>query len=662
MTNLEIFDSLQEAVFVIDATTQVLYCNEAAALLANLPVRRILRSQARLEDVIFFDKPPTWISTVDQIKQSTTYQELSFTNISGAAGRVQISIQPLDLTPSMDSPMVPSTTPPVPPRWLIYFRDISLEETLQKKYRDELEQKEGFIFELQRAQQKLVNYSKNLESMVQERTHEIKELNVQMKALLDSLSEGFLIFNEAGDCLSVFSQACLNTLEKSPLYQKIWDVLALTPDETILFKKWQVALFGQMLPFEDLKQLGPSNYKHSKGRTIALDYFPLMNSTSFVNDKLNAVVMVATDISELVEAQKLVEKEKVSAQLILSLVQKQAEIGRFLTEAQKLLKSIHQVASSEKWMENQEALLRWIHTLKGGSGSFTIPDLGQQCHHAETLLVQLKSNSPPQHESLALATNLIQESVDNFVKEARQILGPRAFSSEPYVSVKMSDLQHWAVQFSLWSKGVATSDYINRTYIYAPLESLLAPYQHLLEKLAESQQKQIAPLEQQTHGLAVAEDVYSSLFASFVHIFRNLIDHGIESPDERVLKGKPAAGRVEIKATLEAVDGVERLVLCISDDGRGIDAKKIRNKLKSMNIDTSLEEDQQVIQHVFDAQVSTREELTELSGRGVGLDAVKFEVTRLGGRIWVTSHLGLGTHFWIELPWSGQSQRTLIAA
>lgn len=662
MTNLEIFDSLQEAVFVIDAQTRILYCNEAAALLAGLPIRRILRSQASLQDIIFFDSPPIWIGNVDQVKQSTTYQELSFTNISGASGKVQISIQPLDLAPSTESVVDPSTTPASPLRWLIYFRDISLEETLQKKYRDELEQKEGFIFELQRAQQKLVNYSKNLESMVQERTHEIKELNVQMKALLDSLSEGFLIFNETGDCLSVFSQACLSTLEKSPLHQKIWDVLGLTPEDTALFKKWQVALFGQMLPFEDLKQLGPSSYKHSKGRTITLDYFPLMNSTSFVNDKLNAVVMVAKDITELVEAQKQVEQEKVSAQLILALVQKQAEIGRFLAEAQKLLKNIQQVAHSKQWIENQDSLLRWIHTLKGGSGSFTIPDLGQQCHHAENLLIQLKSNSPPPNESLMTAINLIQESVDRFMKEARQILGPRAFSSEPYVSVKMSDVHHWAMQFSLWSKGFSTADYIYKTYIYAPLDGLLAPYQELLEKLACSQQKQISPIRLNTHGLAVSEEVYSSLFASFVHIFRNLIDHGIETPDERTLRGKPAGGQIEIKATYELINGLERLVLCISDDGRGIDALKIRQKMASLNVDTSTEDDHQVIQHVFDAQVSTREELTELSGRGVGLDAVKFEVTRLGGRIWVTSQPGVGTHFWIELPWSGQNQKNQVAA
>jgi two-component system chemotaxis sensor kinase CheA len=305
MINLDIFDSLQDGVLVLSEDTQIQYCNEAAALLTGLPVRRILRNKVTLGDIIYFDKKPTWMDALGTVKDSTTYQELSFSNVMGEHGRIQISVQPIASDPNDG------------PRWLVYLRDVRLEEVLQKKYRDELEQKEGFIAELQRAQTKLINYSKNLESMVQERTHEIKDLNVQMKALLDSLSQGFLIFNESGDCLSIFSQACLTTLERSPLHQKIWDVLSLSPAETISFKKWLVALFGHLLPFEDLKPLGPLTYKHTKGRSISLDFFPLMNSTSFVNDKLNGVVMVATDITELVEAQRQFESEKIRPNLFL---------------------------------------------------------------------------------------------------------------------------------------------------------------------------------------------------------------------------------------------------------------------------------------------------------------------------------------------------------
>lgn len=640
----ELFDSLMEPVFILSNKGQIRYCNDKAAALCGFTVRRILRQQAFLGDVISFEDPPSWIQNLHEVKESTPYQELTMTNMMGDHGRVQVSIQWLEQHEELG------------PLWLLYVRDVRLEESLQGKYRDELEQKEGFIFELQRAQTKLINYSKNLESMVEERTYEIKELNLQMKALLDSLSEGFLIFTETGKCLSVFSQACLTTLEKSPLHLMIWEVLNLNAAETENFKKWMSALFGQMLPFEDLKPLGPNQYVHSQGRTISLDYFPLMNSTSSMQTQLTGVVLVATDISELVEAQKRTEIEKKSAQFILALVQKQDEIARFLSEAQKLLANIHEVEASQSWQENQEGLLRWVHTLKGGSGSFTYSDLAQQCHEAENLLVNLNTANPPTHLQLSAAMKSIHKAVESFIKEARQILGPNAFSPEKFVPVRMADLQLWADQFSLWSKGQATANAIYSKYIFFPMEGLLRPYQHLLEKIAVSQNKLVAPLSIDTQNLCVSEERMSSLFASLVHVFRNIIDHGIESPEERIKNNKSPEGHIQIEAKLQSSkSGTQMLLLCISDDGRGVDPEKVRKKMKSLNVDCTKEDDNQVIQRIFDSQVSTKEVITELSGRGVGLEAVKFEVTRLGGKAWVTSKLGEGTKFWIELPWLGES-------
>ncbi len=77
---------------------------------------------------------------------------------------------------------------------------------------------------------------------------------------------------------------------------------------------------------------------------------------------------------------------------------------------------------------------------------------------------------------------------------------------------------------------------------------------------------------------------------------------------------------------------------------------------ESLGLTLPEENDHQVIQHIFDAQFSTKQEVTELSGRGVGLDAVKFEVEKLGGRIWVESRVGKGSQFWIELPWKTRNR------
>ena len=416
MIKLELFDSLLEPVFVLDQNTQVQYCNEAAALLCGNTLRKILRQKSKLTEILIFDEIPDWLNQISTVVDPTPYKEIAYQNTNSVQGRIQLTAQLI--SEANETPM-----------WLVFTRDVTLEERLQNKYRGELEQKEGIISELQKAQAELQNYSKNLETMVEERTYEVKELNVQMKALLDSLSQGFLIFNKDGDCLPVFSKACETTLEKSPYQQKIWDVLSLDETEIVTFKKWTDAMFSQLMPFEDLKPLGPEYYAHSQGRRIALDYFPLLNWSSSHDQQIQGVVLVASDITDLRAAQERAAKEAKSAQFILSLVQKQSEIGRFVSDAQKMISQIRDVATSNQLAENSESLLRWVHTLKGGSGSFTIDHVVSHCHEAETLLLQLEKNS-----SAELLTKINDEirnidvSFTDFLNEARQILGPKAFS------------------------------------------------------------------------------------------------------------------------------------------------------------------------------------------------------------------------------------------
>src|SRR5690606_18400330 len=116
------------------------------------------------------------------ICDATPYKELTFKTSQGGEGKVQITLQPI--FDSMGDK-----------NWIVFVRDVTLEERLQKKYRAELEQKEDVIRALEDAKAKLEDYSKNLEEMVKVRTQELSRLNQTMSALLDSLGQGFFIFN-----------------------------------------------------------------------------------------------------------------------------------------------------------------------------------------------------------------------------------------------------------------------------------------------------------------------------------------------------------------------------------------------------------------------------------------------------------------------------------
>lgn len=650
MIKKDLFDSLLEPVFILNQNSEVLYCNETAATLCGSSVRKIIRQKQKLEELFVFDEKVEWINQLNSVQDPTPYKELRFKNLNQDEGRVQITCQPYK-DESQE------------PQWIVFVRDVTLEERLQKKYRGELEQKEGVIAELQKAQAELQNYSKNLESMVEERTHEIRKLNGQMKALLDSLSQGFLIFDREGNCLPAYSQACLRTLEKSPEGKKIWDVLSLDEANQDLFKRWMSTVFEQLLPFEDLKPLGPDQYAHSEGRNIALDYFPILSPlTEGEQQSLHGVVLVANDITELRHAQRQAEKEKKLANFILDLVQKQGEIARFVHEAQKIIEQILLTTQSTNIVSHQDQLFRWIHTLKGGSGSFTIGDLAERCHEAEEILSLLKTDSSPfTIKKLIQHINGIQRTFDEFMTEARKILGPKALSSERYVPVKLQDLRTWADQLELWSRGQKTSHQIYANYIYEPLQSFVSPYDEMMLRLAERQGKKLNPIEFSGVSLTLPGQIYNSLFGTFVHLFRNIVDHGLESPEARLQAGKSESGRVRVYCSEIRSKDRKYVLLEVADDGRGIDPQVIRNKLENSGRSTAKESDLEVIQHIFESQFSTRQEVTEISGRGVGLDAVKFEVEKLGGKIWVESTPGTGTRFFVQWPMLSTRQAKQIA-
>ena len=132
------------------------------------------------------------------------------------------------------------------------------------------------------------------------------------------------------------------------------------------------------------------------------------------------------------------------------------------------------------------------------------------------------------------------------------------------------------------------------------------------------------------------------------HMIRNSIDHGLELPDERVRLGKPAAGEVRISAAHRG----GKVVIEVSDDGAGINLSRVRTTAISRGI-ISAEQDltpQEIENLIFEPGLSTASEVTDVSGRGVGMDVVRRRVQALGGRITVRSRASLGTTFILSLP------------
>lgn len=156
----------------------------------------------------------------------------------------------------------------------------------------------------------------------------------------------------------------------------------------------------------------------------------------------------------------------------------------------------------------------------------------------------------------------------------------------------------------------------------------------------------------------IDRQLLESIRDSLRHVVTNAVAHGVETEEERVKLGKPASGVITVKASRRA----KSLVIEVTDDGRGIDTKAIKLKAISQGLikpDDSLSE-QEILHLITEPEFSTAKAVTELAGRGVGMDIVRSRISALGGHLHITSKLGAGTTIALELPITVGSNRALV--
>ncbi len=193
-----------------------------------------------------------------------------------------------------------------------------------------------------------------------------------------------------------------------------------------------------------------------------------------------------------------------------------------------------------------------------------------------------------------------------------------------------SDLQHNAMSLRM-----------------VPIRTTFQKMNRLVRDLASSQNKQVT-LVLKGEDTELDRNIVEALTEPLLHMMRNSIDHGLETAAERVALGKPAQGRIEIEASHQGGG----IMIRISDDGRGIDPSRILTKAREQGlVDNNFHGSQsEILGLIFQPGFSTAETVTEVSGRGVGMDVVQGSINRLRGRIDVESVLGEGTTFLIHLP------------
>ncbi|MDQ7800693.1 MAG: chemotaxis protein CheA [Armatimonadota bacterium] len=194
-----------------------------------------------------------------------------------------------------------------------------------------------------------------------------------------------------------------------------------------------------------------------------------------------------------------------------------------------------------------------------------------------------------------------------------------------------------------------------------PIEHLFSRFPRYVRDLAQRAGKRVEVVVE-GQDTELDRSVIEQIGGPLMHLVRNAVDHGIEPPEERQRLGKPTAGRLRLAAVQEE----EGILVLVEDDGRGIDTDRVREKAVGLGLLTAEAaarlSEEEAVELIFHPGLSTASQVTDVSGRGVGMDAVRAGVQALGGSVEVETQRGRGTRFTLRLPLTLAIVRALLVS
>ena len=505
-------------------------------------------------------------------------------------------------------------------------------------------------------------HNRTLEKKVIERTSAIKNL-------MDNAGEGFLSFGETYLIDPEYSKPCqiffdgpigaLNVLQlifatDPPTARELLEAEQTTPQQLVagsdsvkelldmIFSGMgDLSVFGDFLPKE-------IEVQH---RTLELDY-RLIKST---NAPLKIMVIV-TDVSKERGLALQIAKDKVLHSMIVKVALDREGFIQFLKEVEKLFSFIYESLANDPDSIDVNELFRYYHTLKGGSACYGFRDFSVYIHEIEARLETIRSGQDVLTKDLVL--RLLEDSISSQQIFAEALDGLGSIVSEEerretdrYYKIREEKVVH--LEEFLFSK-LSEDNWkyamtLFREIRKQPIGPVLKKYVAAAEGLAGRLNK---PIEIQVIGMGIeiAHDKLDDFFGTLIHLVRNAVDHGLESVETRISSGKPEAGKLVIEAKTNQQD----LIIRISDDGGGVDIETVKKiALQKQLITTEYARnatEEELVMLLFAPGFSTKEVISDISGRGVGMDAVKTAITQLNGTIQIKTDMGQGTTFEILIP------------
>jgi two-component system chemotaxis sensor kinase CheA len=495
---------------------------------------------------------------------------------------------------------------------------------------------------------------------IQESSQQLKQKTADIQAMMHYIPQGILTVMDGGKVHPEFSAYLETILETKDIAGRdlMELVFAQSNFNAEIMSQVEAAVSAcigeDSMNFEFNAHLlvGEVEKKMSNGQVKILDlsWSPITDDTDTVM-RLMLCVRDVTELKSLAAAAGQQKRELDIIGQILAISQEKFSgfvegSVEFLAENKKIIEAVGATHRGPLDPETVTQLFRNMHTIKGNARTYGLLHLTNMVHEAEQTYDELRKNSDAVWDQekllteLASATAAIEEYAHiNRVKLGRTGPGRRA-GVEKYLMVQKQDIQD---ALDVMDDAVRGSDLEQMRDAYQRVQKILQMLGTVrikdalegivesLPSLAKELAKEPPEITLDDHGIVLRTQIVDLLKNVFMHLYRNSMDHGIESGPARVAKGKKPAGHIQLELSL--VDG--RFLLTLRDDGRGLAVGRIKQKALDKGLiaaDQTISA-QETAQLIFLPGFSTAEQVTEVSGRGVGMDAVQSFVKREDGLI-----------------------------
>ena len=504
-----------------------------------------------------------------------------------------------------------------------------------------------------RMRETIEEQNRTLEQKVRERTSELRQKNEDIAVMMANLHQGLFTIMAGGVVHHEYSKYLENILETSHIANRnFMDLLfsdtSLGVDETNQLSTAVDSLLGSdemMFDFNShlLVNEVVMNVAEGKQKVIELDWVPIVDKES---DEIEKIMVTIKDVTELRALQLEAEAQKKELEIIGQILSiSMDKFDEFISTSYDFIEECRQLIAEtdNKELDTVAHLFRNMHTVKGNARTYGFKFIADSVHQVEHTYDELRKVEDKKWCPEELLEELIvaEADIQSYEKIAQEKLGgllTAAGEPEQSVSGVVQQLIDEAVNFDLSSIEQPIKKWVANAYselarnLAKPIDNVIQPVIESAYSLAEQLNKEKPLIEIEDGGVLIKQKNHRLLNDVFMHVFRNAMDHGIESPDERVAIGKQPRGLIKMITQVNN----NRIVFELRDDGKGIAIEHLYQSALEKGIYKDNEarpEAQTIANLVFHSGFSTAEAVTDISGRGVGMDAVKQFLIKAGGEI-----------------------------